>query len=288
MFIKRLLRELPYIKNLQVVPGHYYSPIINIEEIRRREKKIWSEPTKNIEGVDLRENEQLHLLERFIPYYKEIPFEASSNNRTRYYFDNGWYLFADGVFLYCMMREYNPKRIIEVGSGFSSALMLDTNDIFFGSRIDFTFIEPFPKRLNSLLKGDEKISLIQTPVQDVQFEIFDKLEENDILFIDSTHISKTGSDVNFIFFEIFPRLKKGVKIHLHDIHYPFEYLKTWVMDDRRSWNEAYMLKSFLMYNNKFKILAFNSFLEYFHNLWLSQNMPLALRSKGSSIWLEVN
>ena len=132
------------------------------------------------------------------------------------------------------------------------------------------------------------MSLIQTPVQDVPLDIFDKLEENDILFIDSTHISKTGSDVNFIFFEIFPRLKKGVKIHLHDIHYPFEYLKTWVLDDRRSWNEAYLLKCFLMYNSKFKILAFNSFLEKFQNLWLSQNMPLSLLSKGSSIWLEVN
>jgi len=285
--IKQLLRKLPYIKNLSALPGHYYSPVINIEEIRRRENEIWPKPPRSIEGIELREKEQMNLLERLVPYYKEIPFSANASAKTRYYFKNDMYPYSDGIFLYCLMRVLNPKRIIEVGSGYSSALMLDTNDFCFNGQVELTFIEPFPNRLHSLLTGKDKIRLIQTAVQDVSLTVFDELGENDILFIDSTHVSKTGSDVNFLFFQVLPRLKKGVKIHFHDIYYPFEYPKELVLGDRRSWNEAYLLRCFLTHNNKFSILSFSSFLEKFQQVWLAENMPLCLASKGSNIWLEV-
>ena len=285
--VKHLLRKLPYIKNLSALPGHYYSPVINIEEIRRREKEIWPEPARTLVGIELREQEQLNLLESLIPFYKEIPFESNATDKTRYYFKNDMYPYTDGVYLYCLLRALKPKRIIEVGSGYSSALMLDTNDLYFNRQVELTFIEPFPNRLHSLLKENEKIRLIQTPVQEVPLPVFDELGENDILFIDSTHVSKTGSDVNFLFFQVLPRLKKGVKIHFHDIYYPFEYPKELVLGDRRSWNEAYLLRCFLTDNNKFRILAYSSFLEIFHRAWLAENMPLCLKNNGSNIWLEV-
>lgn len=235
----------------------------------------------------MEEDEQLNLIQSLIPFYKEIPFEVKSDGEKRYHFENPMYSYSDGVFLYCMIRKYRPNRIIEVGSGYSSALMLDTNEIYFNNRIDLTFIEPYPNRLNSLLKKNDKINLIQTPIQDVQLNVFNTLENNDFLFIDSTHVSKTGSDVNFLLFEVLPKLKKGVKIHFHDIFYPFEYPKEWVLGDRRSWNEAYMLRCFLTNNSKFKILAFNSFLDEFYKSWFTENMPLCTLNNGSNLWLEV-
>lgn len=151
-----------------------------------------------------------------------------------------------------------------------------------------TFIEPYPERLLSLLKekDNQNHKTMVNNVQDIELEVFDKLNENDILFVDSSHVTKTHSDVNWILFEILPRLKKGVLIHFHDIFYPFEYPKQWVLNQKGfGWNEGYILKAFLMYNNQFKILMFNTFLEYFHKDWFDQNMPVCMKNQGGSIWL---
>jgi len=108
-----------------------------------------------------------------------------------------------------MLRHLKPKKIIEGGSGFSSALMLDTVEMFLPSSTHFTFIDPNPERLLALLKGKAaKNLIIKQPVQEVSLSIFDELEANDILFIDSIHISRTGSDGHFLIFEVLPRLKK--------------------------------------------------------------------------------
>ena len=292
--LKRFVHNLPYIRRLKsqldqlhVPPGHYYSPTISVEDLISREDKIWKPSPRDILGLDLNEDEQLGLLNDFVSFYKELPFEALAKNDLRYYFENKFFSYSDAIFLFCMIRKNNPKRIIEVGSGFSSALMLDTNKLFYNNSIKCTFIEPYPKRLKSLIMENDKIDLIEQPLQNVDIELFEELGRNDILFIDSTHVSKTGSDVNFLMFEVLPRLAKGVKIHFHDIFYPFEYPKEWVIDRKKSWNEGYILRAFLSYNNKFKIVAFNAFLEEFYKKWFEENMPLCLKSQAASIWLEV-
>ena len=296
--ITAILDNLPYIKGLrsqlhrlQFVPGHYHSPIISKEDLLRREDEIWKSFPRNITGLDLNEEDQLKLVNEFVSYYDELPFQANAKEGLRYYYENNFYSYSDAIFLFCMIRKNKPKRIIEVGSGFSSALMLDTNNLFHKNSIKCTFIEPYPERLNSLLMEDEKIDLIEQPVQSVDIKLFEQLREDDLLFIDSTHVSKTGSDVNFLMFEVLPRLSKGVKVHFHDIFYPFEYPKKWVIDLKKSWNEDYILRAFLSYNKKFKIVAFNTFLEEFHEKWFKENMPLCLKDKGEiicgSIWLEV-
>ena len=292
--LKRFVHNLPYIRRLKsqldqlhVPPGHYYSPTISVEDLISREDKIWKPSPRDILGLDLNEDEQLGLLNDFVSFYKELPFEALAKNDLRYYFENKFFSYSDAIFLFCMIRKNNPKRIIEVGSGFSSALMLDTNKLFYNNSIKCTFIEPYPKRLKSLIMENDKIDLIEQPLQNVDIELFEELGRNDILFIDSTHVSKTGSDVNFLMFEVLPRLAKGVKIHFHDIFYPFEYPKEWVIDRKKSWNEDYILRAFLSYNNKFKIVAFNAFLEEFYKKWFEENMPLCLKSQAASIWLEV-
>ncbi|MCD2257785.1 class I SAM-dependent methyltransferase [Psychroserpens luteolus] len=292
--IKKIVDKLPYVKGLKaqldqlhVPPGHYYSPTISKEDLVKRSENIWKDHPREIIGLDLNEESQLNLLNEFAAYYKELPFEATEKEGLRYYYENRMYSYSDAIFLFCMLRKSTPKRIIEVGSGFSSAVTLDTNNLFFDNNMECTFIEPYPERLNSLLFESDSIRLLQKPVQDVELSLFEELEANDILFIDSTHVSKTGSDVNFLMFDVLPRLKKGVKIHFHDIFYPFEYPKRWVIDGKRSWNEDYLLRAFLAYNAKFKIIAFNTFLEEFHEDWFKANMPLCLKNRGGSIWLEV-
>ena len=267
-------------------PGHYHSPIPSFHKIRNKESKIFHTP-RFIPSVDLNDPEQNKLLEEFKGFYNEIPFKPYKEEGLRYYFENQFYSYSDAIFLYFMIRHVKPKRIIEVGSGHSSCVILDTNEIYFNNNINCTFIEPFPERLLSLIKisDNENIELINQDVQDININIFRSLSENDILFVDSTHISKINSDVNYILFEILPTLKKGVYIHFHDIFYPFEYPKEWIFNGR-SWNEAYMLRAFLQYNHSFKIVFFNTYMQHIFKNKFQEEYPLCMKNTGGSIWLK--
>ncbi len=161
-----------------------------------------------------------------------MPFKSEKQNNLRYQFENGFYSYTDAIMLYSMIRYYKPKRIIEIGAGFSSSVMLDTNELFFENAINLTFIDPYADRLYSLITENDKktATIIETNVQLTPLIVFEKLEQGDILFVDSAHVTKTGSDVNYILFEILPALKKGVLVHFHDVFYPFEYPKDWVFN----------------------------------------------------------
>ena len=238
-------------------PGHFYSPIPSLKEINLHEQLIWKKASDELPGIDMNIEEQKTYLRDFKLVYKDLPFAEEKNNRLRYFFNNPHYSYSDAIFLYCMLRTLKPKHIIEVGLGYSSCVMLDTNDIFFNNQIKISFIEPYPQLLQSVMKAPdiERYQVIPMGLQDVGIEKFGDLCENDILFIDSTHVSKINSDVNRIFFEILPMLSVGVYIHFHDIFYPFEYPRQWVFEGR-AWNENYILRAFLQYNKSFKIVFF--------------------------------
>ena len=285
--ITTILNKLPYIRGLvndlnyykhhnRFAPGHYHNPIPDKEEI----EKYYGSLTDEIKDIDFDFKNQISVLEEFIPFYKEMPWNFSDdlkNVQYRYKNQDSYYRYSDAVFLYAMIRKYNPKRIIEVGSGFSSAIMLDTNDLFYkANRIQFTFIEPNPQdRLDGLInEQDRKNCKIHVDkVQDVDVSIYKELQENDILFIDSSHVSKAGSDLNFLLFNVLPILNKGVVIHFHDIFYPLDYPKDWLTKERFYWNEPYLLRAFLMNNADYKIVFFNSAAHKFHGEFLSKEMP---------------
>jgi len=269
-----------------VPPGHFYSPVPSLEKIKRDESKIFGSIPRNIPGLDLHESEQLTLLDDFVQYYESMPFQPHKVEGLRYYFENPAYSYSDAIFLHCMIRHLKPRRIIEIGSGFSSCVTLDTNELFFDSSIKTTFIEPYPDLLMSLIKENDKnkITVIPQRLQDISLNEFEALEANDILFIDSTHVSKINSDVNRIFFEILPLLSPGIHIHFHDIFFPFEYPKEWIYEGR-AWNEIYMLRTFLQYNNGFRIVLMNTFMERFHEPLFREKMPLCLKNPGGSIWI---
>jgi Methyltransferase domain len=269
-----------------VPPGHFYSPIPSLQEIKRDEARVFRDPCREIRGIDLREQEQLELLKVLSCYYADQPFTAQKTKENRYYFENPNYSYSDAIMLHCMLRHLRPNRIIEIGSGFSSCVIFDTWEQFLEGSMDLTFIEPYPDLLFSLLREEDKeqMRVLTYRLQDVDLDLFGRLEADDILFIDSTHVAKINSDVNQIFFEILPRLKSGVHIHIHDIFFPFEYPKEWIYNGR-AWNESYMLRAFLQFNREFNIVLMNTFMEFYHEPFFKENMPLCLKNRGASIWI---
>lgn len=296
----RLIRRLRYVRDLErerddlraevshwktwMSPGHFYSPIPSVDDVRKREAEIFADPPPSLPGIDLNAEAQFALVQQLRDFYAEMPFPRVKSDGLRYWFDNWAFSYADAIFLYSMLRHLRPRRVIEIGSGFSSAAMLDTNERFFDRSIALTFIDPDPSTVRALLKPDDRAEIIAAPLQDVPLARFDDLEANDILFVDSTHVAKTGSDVNRILFDILPRLKPGVYIHFHDMFYPFEYPKEWVYEGR-AWNEDYFVRAFLEFNHAFEIVLFGTYLIRFHRDWFARHMPLCLENPGGALWL---
>jgi len=267
--------------------GHFYSPVGRIDEIKKDADRVFNRDRRTLPGIQLNEERQIHLLNEFSDFYSELPFTDEPEDGRRYGFLNRGYSYSDAICLYSMVRTVRPKRIIEVGSGHSSCCMLDTNDLFFDGEIDISFIEPYPDLLKSLMKPQDiaEREVIDKRLQDVNIDYFASLEEGDILFVDSTHVSRVGSDVNHLFFEILPLIKKGVYVHFHDIHYPFEYPEHWV-DEGRWWTENYILRAFLEFNSDFEVVFSNTFMQRFHRGFFEENMPLCLKNPGASIWIK--
>jgi hypothetical protein len=295
--IKDVVKRLPYFRRLALElaqyrepqpfpPGHYYSPIPSRTEVKAKERNIWRAWPRQLPSIALNEEGQVALFEKLKQYYADLPFGDEPKQGLRYQFENDYFSYSDAIVLYCMIRHLKPRRIIEIGSGYSSAVMLDTNDLFFSKAVSCTFIEPNPERLLSLLKhaDRDKCTIITAPLHDVGIDLFRGLSHNDILFVDSSHVAKVHSDVNLIFFDILPSLGEGVSIHFHDVFYPFEYPKEWVYQGK-AFNEAYLLRAFLQYNKVFKIQFYNSFLTYFYRDRFLSDMPLCLKNTGGSIWL---
>ncbi len=274
-------------QTLFVPPGHFYSPLTDDEECDRHFARVENTGFSNLGGITISDAKMIETWERLLPAMRAVPFQLQVSNRHRYYWDNGFFSYGDGTVYFGFIAAYRPKRIVEVGSGFSSALALDARE-HLGLSTLLTFIEPFPDVLNSLLRQGDRgaVTVLEDKVQNVDIGVFEALEAGDILFLDSSHIAKTGSDVCLELFEILPVLKPGVLVHFHDVFYPFEYPRQWVIDERRAWNEAYLLRAFLMYNSVFDIMFFNDYFgKRFPHLACDSTTPFA-RNCGGGLWIK--
>ncbi|WP_300016082.1 class I SAM-dependent methyltransferase [Pseudonocardia sp.] len=274
-------------------PGHFYSPIPDIDHIRSNAGRVFDRSVDDIPGVVLHEEGQLRLLADFAEHYPEMPFAEHPSESCRYHLDNPFYSYGDGVVLYSMMRVFRPRRIVEVGSGFSSAAMLEVDDRFFDGNLELTFIDPYPERLLGLLSEADRTrcAVLRQPVQEVPDDVFTSLEAGDFLFIDSSHLAKADSDVLHLLFRILPLLRSGVIVHVHDVMWPFEYPSGW-LEQGRAWNEAYFLRAFLQYNEAFSIVYFNSYMAHKHAGAVTEALPLAMCAPSArntmgnaSLWL---
>lgn len=293
--VKSLICKVPFVQRLRkrlggqgaYPAGHYHSPIPSEEDVRAC-FATGTEPTNELPGIDLNAKGQWEALVEYARFYSDLPFTAKQTPEHRYYYDNEWFSYSDAIFLFCFLRKQMPKRIVEVGSGFSSAVMLDTVDGFFPHRPEMTFIEPHPERLLSMLRETDRahVQIIDRRVQEVPLEDILALESGDFLFIDSSHVVKCGSDLQLLLFEILPRLRPGVFVHFHDIFYPFEYPSEWLTKEGRFWNENYFMRAFLSYNDEWRIHFFNT---YAHRLFgdsIKEKMPLCVQDHGGGLYLQ--
>jgi O-methyltransferase len=265
-------------------PGHYYSPIVDPAELRARFAAVFDRAAP-LPGIDIRLTAQLALLRRLAAHYPDLPFGDRPAGGLRYGYDNPNFSYADAILRACMIREFRPRRIVEVGCGHSSCVILDVNERFFDCTIACTFIEPDPALLRTLVKPDDRLALLAQPVQDVDLALFRELEAGDFLLIDSTHVSKAGSDVNHNVFKILPALAPGVIVFFHDVFHPFEYPPGWFFDENRSWNEIYLLRAFLAYNPEYEIMLLTETIEHHEPGLVAALMPLAAKNLGGSLWI---
>ena len=215
----------------------------------------------------------------------ECPFPETPTPPWRYYGGNDFFSWGDSLVLHALIRHYRPSRILEVGSGFSSAAILDTVEQYLGDATRCTFVEPYPERLRSLLRpGDERrCTVFVDRVQSVGLGPFRELSEGDILLIDSSHVSKVGSDVNWLFFEVLPRIAPGVLVHVHDVFFPFEYPENWFRMGFAV-NELHA-PVILNLQQSLRDPLLEGLPPEARRQWLTRTLPGCLKGWSSSIWL---
>jgi hypothetical protein len=250
---------------LHITPNLYSFPIPDTRELK---DSLWSNCSELI-GIDMSEERQLELLSLFLKFKNE--YDSFPKDKPlkpfQYYLHNNYFGSVDGEVLYCMIRHFKPRKVFEIGSGYSTYLsaqaILKNKQEDGNYDCELAAIDPFPN--NTLRNGFPGLStLIPQKVEEIPISEFNKLKENDILFIDSSHVLKIGGDVWYEYLEILPRLNKGVSIHIHDIFLPLEYQKQWIFDEYRYWNEQYLLQAFLAFNDSFEIEWAGSYMHLYH------------------------
>lgn len=270
-------------------PGHFFSPVVDPDQVRDYVDQNRRAGPEDLGGIDFHLDDMRAFWIRMRDVIAATPFPDSSDPAFRYNFSGGPYGVGDATTLRAMMADLRPKRIIEIGSGYSSACMLDTADELGLDAFSLTCIEPYPDRLRSVLRQSDHtcVTIVENGGQMHPLDAFRQLEENDILFIDSTHVMKTGSDVHYEIFEILPVLKPGVVVHFHDCRFPLEYSDIQIFQKNYSWNEAYAVRALLMYSNRFQVIFSGSLFAQVEPDLVEETFPKYLRNPGSALWLRV-
>jgi hypothetical protein len=290
--VRKLLRQLrgaPRAGTPFVPAGHFYSPLVDPSEVAAERERLW--PTKPvIKGVDWNDDGHRQILSelfpRYMPLYAYPEVLRDGPGLVDFYTRNSQFSWLDARALFVLIHAWRPRRIIEVGSGYSSLLIADINRRWFDCGINVTCVEPYPRAfLKNRIDGITR--LIEDKVQRVPIDEFAALAAGDILFVDSSHVAKTGSDVNRIYFDVLPALAPGVHIHVHDIFLPHDYPQIWALDENRSWNEQYLVQALLMYTEGFRVefgcaYAFHTFPEL---VATALAHPKRKSYGGGSLWL---
>ena len=226
------------------------------------------------------------LWSRLLPHVSSHPFADTKAAGARYAFVNPAFQWPDALILHAMIREFRPARLLEIGSGWSSACAVDTIVRYLPGACDITMADPYPDLAQDLVGAyDGPHRFLRVRLQDLDIGLFRVLEPGDILFVDSTHVLAAHSDVHRMLFEIMPVLKPGVFVHFHDIFWPFDYPDSWVRDENRSWNEVYALRAYLTDNARWQILWLADYFQTFEAARLRADCPEMLKVRGGSLWL---
>jgi hypothetical protein len=267
---------------------HYYSPVPDNRALMREpaHSRVFSAVPRATPGIDWRAPDQVALVRELGSRYPmEFPDGPTGDPRD-YHPDNGMFARLDAWMLQAMLRHFRPRRVIETGCGWSSLVTARVNREHLDGSVEFTCIEPHPP--DFLGDGIDGISkLIVSRVEELPIDPFLELESGDVLFIDTSHVAKTGGDVVFLYQEVIPRLAPGVVVHIHDMFIPWDYPEEWVRAGR-AWNEQYLVRAFLAFNRAFQILAGVAWLCNYASEALAQSIdayPEQFLPGGGSLWL---
>jgi len=248
MFLLRTHPEVPDRWGHHVRPIHWGEPLPDFREITVESTSARREPSAIAFDLDAQRRLQARLGRTF---GAELETLARESGPAAFQFQNGYFEGLDAAMYYALIRDLKPRRIIEIGSGFSTriaARAIERNAAE-GSPVEVICIEPFPEP--RLTAAALPITLIRERVEHVPLTVFDALQPNDVLLIDSSHVAKFGGDVTREFLEVLPRLQPGVWIHVHDIFFPHDYPADFLIKVRHAWNEQYFLEAFLQFNRAF-------------------------------------
>lgn len=281
--------RMPVARKLYLATGvlpvrrHYYEPFFDPSSFRKP-----VEEDRSLPGIDLRETEQLALLKTLHGKgaLQGLPQDGNGHGNFRY--GNDFFPPGDAEFLFAMIRYYRPRRIIEVGSGNSTLMILHaieanrSDDPEYDCRL--TCIEPY----EAPWLEQRGVTVMRTCVEEMELDFFASLESGDILVIDSSHVIKPQGDILCLYLQVLPILKKGVFVHIHDILTPRDYFRTWMVDKLQLWNEQYMLEAFLSMNNEYQVVAALNFLRHHHFEKLAAVCPVLAQepdSEPGSFWI---
>jgi predicted O-methyltransferase YrrM len=291
----RAAHDIAAAAGVTVMPLHYYSPIATRAEIDAGAARTLSAPlaAEKFDGPA-----QAARLRSLLPYAAELhDVPLTQPEGDGFYWTNGMFGPQDAFTYYGLIREHRPARVLEVGSGFST--LIAARAAAMNGATQVTCIEPYPTDAhNSHLRAEDGFRLVEKPVQEVELDVFTSLTAGDILFIDSSHVAKPGSDVEFLVFEVLPRIAPGVFVHVHDIFLPRGYTNHFYIEQNRHWNENYLLGALLLENPRWQVYIANAFVADFGRSPALDSVVDALagphRSKrdalaevagGGSIWL---
>jgi len=287
IFRKIGVEYLPISKNILFKMGiypltkHYYEPMFDYNHLQ---KPLNSE--RNLPGIDWRVPEQMALLSgfRFSHELEDMPTEFVDNKT--FHFGNEFFEAGDAEYWYNLIRLAKPRRIIEIGSGNSTklarlAIARNTEDNPNYS-CEHICIEPYEAEWLDELG----VQVIRKKVEEVELDFFQKLDNNDILFIDSSHVIRPQGDVLYEFLEILPLLGTGVIVHIHDIFTPRDYLDRFIKKEVRLWNEQYLLEAFLTNNSEWEILGALNFLHHNYFDLMKEKCPfLTKKNEPGSFYM---
>jgi Methyltransferase domain len=237
-----------------LVPRNYYSPVPDLDSLPA---DVW-ERRSPLGGIDLRVDAAIELIEaELAPYVAELAVpESGPAPAGTFFLRNENYESVDAELLYATLRARKPRRVLELGSGFTTLLIGEAcrRNAADGQQTEHVAFDPFPRAQILGEKPPEPTVFEPVPATDVPLERFAELEAGDVLFVDTTHTVKLGSDVNYIVLDVLPTLAPGVLVHFHDIFLPWEYPRAWFEEMQYYWAEQYLLQAFLAFNEAFEIV----------------------------------
>lgn len=287
--VRRALKRSATAIGFDLVKRSFYSPIPDWESMP---EETWTRRSA-LAGLTWDLDRQLDFLEsKLAPFVAEFdpPADPPTDGSVAYSYGNGFFPAVDGDLLYAMVRHLRPPRIVELGSGYSSLVIAEArrrNDAEAPDvpPCEHTVWDPFSRpELRDTIAAQADLRLVSA--NDVPLSLFESLEAGDVLFVDTTHTVKLGSDVNYIILDVLPRLQPGVVVHFHDIFLPFEYPKQWLTDPEVFWAEQYLLQAYLSGNPGWDILLSNAALLADEPARVRAVVPSApLARAASSFWM---